>query len=233
MRFLIILLLIPSIASSQTFFESVNQFLLDNVEDGKINYQFLKDNPDNLDRIVLNISEFYLGNQGQDFNTAFYVNAYNMLVIKQVRDNYPINSPLDVDGFFKTKTFTVAGENLTLDQIEFEKLIGPTKDPRIHFALGCGALSCPFLYDQAYTPDHLQQQLEFRAQLIIDRPNYVEVDKRTRKVVLNKIFDWYRDQFVFSEGSLINFINKYRFYSVPAGYDIEFQEYDWTLNAQE
>lgn len=229
---LFLLLLLPSLSFSQTFFESVNEFLINNVQDGKIDYQLLKENPLELDALTLSIAEFYLDAQDQDFKTAFYINAYNLLVIKQVRDNYPVRSPLDVDGFFKANTHLVAGEKITFDEIEFNKLIGPTKDPRIHFALGCAARSCPFLYDQAYTPQHLQQQLEFRAQLIIDRPNYVQVNKGKREVLLNKIFEWYDEQFIFAGGSLLSYVNKYRFYSIPEEYEVKFQEYDWSLNVK-
>ncbi len=237
MRILLIVLpsvtaLFPNATFSQTFFESVNQFLIDNVDEGKIDYQFLKDNPTDLDNLIESISEFYLNGQDQDFKTAFYINAYNLLVIKQVRDNYPVSSPMDIPGFFKVNTYLVAGEELTLDNIEFDKLMGPTKDPRIHFALGCAAKSCPFLYDQAYTPQHLQEQLHFRAQLIIDRPNYVRVNKGKRQVTLNKIFDWYKDQFTTNGTSILSYINQYRFYSVPEEYDISYQEYDWSLNSK-
>lgn len=231
MRYLVILLLVPSVSFSQTFFEKVNEFLVDNVKTGTLDYQHLKQNPQNLDEIVLIISEFLLEDQDSNFKTAFYINAYNMLVIKQVRDNYPIESPLDVDGFFKKKKFLVAREMLSLDEIEFLRLIGPTKDPRIHFALGCAALSCPYLYDQAYIPAHLQQQLEFRAQLVIGHPSYVEVDNGKRTVFLNKIFEWYADQFVFTGGSLLSYVNMYRFYEVPQDYKVQFKEYDWALNS--
>ena len=229
---LFLLLTIPSFPPSQSFFEEVNQFLLNNVNEGKIDYQYLKDHPEELDDLVLSISDFFLYEQDEDFQIAFYINTYNLLVIKQVRDNYPVASPMDIDGFFNEKEFMVAGEPLTLDQIEFEKLLGPTKDPRIHFALGCAAKSCPFLYDNAYTPQHIQEQLEFRAQLIIDRPNYVEVDNLKRVVVLNKIFDWYQEQFIADNQSLLDYINRYRFYNVPVDYSIEFQEYDWSLNSR-
>ncbi len=210
----------------------MNRFLLNNVDEGKINYQFLKDNPDELNGLIRGIEDFYLNNQEPDFTTAFYINSYNLLVIKQVRDNYPISSPMDIDGFFNQKQFMVAGEWLTLDNIEFDKLLGPTKDPRIHFALGCAARSCPSLYDMAYTPQHLQEQLEFRAQLIIDRPNYVDVDQQNRVVLLNKIFDWYQNQFTLESPTVIDYINKYRFYNVPTDFHIQFQEYDWSLNSR-
>jgi hypothetical protein len=151
-------------------------------------------------------------------------------VIKQVVDNYPITSPFDVDGFFMKSKFKIAGEMLTLDQLEFQRLMNPYKDSRMHFALGCAAMSCPSLYDNAFRPELIEQQLDFRAKLIIDRPNYVSVNEKTKTVTLNKIFDWYGEQFSYNADSLINFINKYRHYKVPQDCKIVFQEYDWTLN---
>lgn len=216
-----------------SLFEDINTFLINNVDRGRINYNALTFNDRNLSSIVQRIGAMDLEGKSDNFKLAFYINAYNLLVIKQVLDRYPIQSPMDVPGFFKENIFLVAGEQLTLDQLEFEKIVGPSKDPRIHFALGCAAKSCPFLYDNAFTPEHIQEQLEFRAQLIIDRPNYVSVNKREGVVTMNKIFQWYEGQFVENAGSLIAFINKYRFYKVPKNYKVQFEEYDWTLNRLE
>ncbi|WP_421764765.1 DUF547 domain-containing protein [Ekhidna sp.] len=213
-----------------TIFDDFNSFLLKEVVFGLVDYSSLKQNPEKLNDLVLQIADYNLSDLPQDHKTAFYINAYNLLVIKQITDNYPVNSPMDIEGFFKVQTFNVAGDILTLDAIEFTKLIGPTQDPRIHFALGCGARSCPFLYDNAFYPDKLQEQLNFRAEVIIERPNYVYVDKDKETVILNKIFDWYKSQFTGNAGSLIKYVNKFKFYKVPENYQVEFQEYDWTLN---
>ena len=233
--YLILGLLMTTVAFAQkpdttTIFDDFNDFLLEEVVFGLVDYGSLSKNQGKLNSLVSLIATHNPRDSSQNHQTAFYLNAYNILVIKQIADNYPVKRPLDVDGFFKENTFNVAGETLTLDQIEFEKLFHPTKDPRIHFALGCGARSCPFLYDNAFYPEKLEEQLEFRAQLIIERPNYVYIDKGNKRVVLNKIFDWYKDQFVFTGGSLIEYVNKYRYNKVPEDYEVSFQEYDWTVN---
>ena len=221
---------IGQVKDTTSIFYRFNEFLLQEVVFGLVDYEKLKQNPRQLNQLVDEISSYDLKNVSQDHKTAFYINSYNVLVIKQITDKYPVKSPMDIEGFFNVKTFKVAGETLTLDAIEFIKLIEPTKDPRIHFALGCGARSCPFLYDNAFYPEKLQEQLDFRAQLIIDRPNYVYVDEKNEKVILNKIFDWYKDQFKTNAGSLIKYVNNYKFYKVPENYLVEFQEYDWSLN---
>jgi hypothetical protein len=211
-------------------FDLMNDFLIKEVNAGKVNYQGLKENPEQLNILMASIELADLTDKDKNYKMAFYLNAYNLTVIKQVVSNYPISSPLDIDGFFKKNKFKIAGDLLTLDELEFEKIMNPYRDSRVHFALGCAALSCPFLYDNAFRPEHVEEQLEFRAQLIIDRPDYVTVDKKKKIVTLNKIFEWYGDQFSYNAGSLINFINKYRFYKVPNDYQIQFYEYNWTLN---
>ena len=214
----------------KSIFNQFNDFLHEEVIFGLVDYQKIQANPSKLNSLVSSIGNYNVSGHSQNHKTAFYINAYNILVIKQIADNYPIKSPMDVKGFFKKTSFVVAGETLTLDEIEFEKLFEPTKDPRIHFALGCGARSCPFLYDNAFYPDKLLEQLDYRAQLIIDRPDYVYVDNKSESVTLNKIFNWYQDQFSMNAGSVIKYVNKYKSYKVPENYRVTFQEYDWALN---
>ena len=50
---------------------------------------------------------------------AFWVNAYNAVVVHHVLERYPgIESVKDVGGFFDELLFPVAGQDLTLDEIE-------------------------------------------------------------------------------------------------------------------
>lgn len=229
-KFLLIACLLPSWASAQDIFDNFNDFLSTHVVFGLVDYEAIQSNQKQLQTLVDQIASYNVKDFTENHQSAFYINAYNLLVIKQIADNYPIKSPMDIDEFFKITTFTVAGETLTLDEIEFQKLIAPTEDPRIHFALGCGARSCPFLFNKAFTPTQLQDQLEFRAKQIIERPSYVFVDDNSRTVTFNKIFDWYGDQFIASAGSLIRYVNQYKEKKVPEVYKIKFQEYDWSLN---
>ena len=136
---------------------------------------------------------------------------------------------MSIEGLFREKLFPIAGENLTLDQIEFEKLFERNSDPRIHFVLNCGAVSCPTLNNEAISPQELDEQLDFAISMVMDRDDYVYVDHAEKEVRVSKIFDWYRDQFELN-GSIRTFINTHRFVSIPDDYDIGFFEYDWTLN---
>jgi hypothetical protein len=46
---------------------------------------------------------------------------------------------------------------------------------------------------------------------------------------VSRIFDWYKDGFVASGGT-VGFINKYRNETVPPDAKISFQDYNWNLN---
>lgn len=231
MRLLIsILWLIPSIGHSQSIFDDFDSFLEDHVVFGSVDYRAIKNNPKALDDLIVKIAAYDLEDTSEDFEKAFYINAYNVLVIEQVTENYPLKSPLDIEGFFKGTKFSVAGDSLSLDQLEFDRLLNKTKDPRIHFSLACAAKGCPYLYESAFYPEGLNEQLDFRAKQIVELSNYVFVDNKKETVTLSKIFDWYEDQFLWASESLIDFINQYRKSKIPADYTIEFTEYNWTLN---
>ena len=55
-----------------------------------------------------------LSSAGSKEKQSFYINAYNLTVIKAVVDNYPIDSPMDVSGFFDAKKYSMAGESLDI-----------------------------------------------------------------------------------------------------------------------
>jgi len=46
------------------------------------------------------------------------------------------------------------------------------------------------------------------------------------------ILNWYQKDFLAKAPSLAAYVDRYRPEPIPAGYEIEFIEYDWTLNAQ-
>ena len=92
-----------------------------------------------------------LGSDPERF--AFWVNAYNLLAIKTIVDRYPIGSIKDGGNFlfpiWKKKAGTVAGKEYSLDQIEHGILRSDFSEPRVHFAVACGSLSCPRSADRA------------------------------------------------------------------------------------
>ena len=58
-------------------------------------------------------------------------------------------------GPLKERLAEVAGETLTLDEIEHEIIRKHFSEPRIHFALVCAAMGCPPLRTEAYVGEDL------------------------------------------------------------------------------
>ncbi|MEJ2271375.1 MAG: DUF547 domain-containing protein [Candidatus Bathyarchaeota archaeon] len=126
-----------------------------------VNYPAFKNNEEFKDYISA-ISSADITNLSKNDKLAFYINAYNATVIKNVLDHWPIKSPLEVDGFFNRIKHKVAGTEMTLDELEHKYTL--TIEPVLsHFGLVCGAKSCPKLIAKAYDGKSVIVQLNENA----------------------------------------------------------------------
>lgn len=209
------------------FFNRTNAFLKTHVHNHLVSYGEIKKNPKQIIELMELLENFDVSKLS-DANSekAFWINAYNILVINAVVANSPIKSPMDVAGFFDGRKHQVAGEKLTLNDIENIKLRAKFGDARIHFALVCAALSCPPIINKAYLPETLDEQLNQRAKANLNDDDFIRVDKDKKKVSLSEIFKWYKEDF----GSILQFVNQYRTQAIPENYAIDFYTYDWRLN---
>ena len=213
---------------AQEYYDQMDRFL-DNYhsESGLINYLHIAKNDATLDSLYSAIGEMDLRDKDDDFMKAFYINAYNIIVIKQVVVFYPIEKPFDVNGFFDNIKHIVSNKEYTLDELEKGIVIPSFSDPRIHFALVCAAKGCPKIQHQAFRPETVEEDLESIAKEVINDPFFVKYENGTLN--LSKIFDWYANEFE-AKSSLIAYINQYREEPIPESVKIEYNEYDWSLN---
>ena len=213
------------------FFTKANTFFNTYVANGKVDYKDIKASPALLNELVTEIASIQVTKSKSAEYQAFWINAYNISVIKNVVDNYPLKSPLDKAGFFDKIKHTVAGKNLTLNDMEHKMLraVFP-KEPRFHFVLVCAGLGCPPIINEAYMPNMLEDQLQIQAQIAINNPNFIMVNKN--KVKLSQIFEWYKGDFTQDGKSLVDFINLYRKEKIDAKAKVSYYTYDWTLNKQ-
>ena len=164
---------------------------------------------------------------------AFYIDAYNALVIRSIITHGRPRSVLDVEGFFKEQVHEVAHQTMSLDQLEKEHLNPFAKDPRTHFVLVCGAVGCPILETKPYIDTPLEARLETATQRYLHAPTGARL--KDNAIALSKIFDWYKADFG-GEDEIIPFVRKYltdkektRIGSKPV---LTFIDYNWTLNQQ-
>ncbi len=216
---------------SKDFFEKTDKFLAANVKNGMVNYKAIAANKTALDELVAAAGKKYKFASVTE-EKAFYLNAYNVLVIKGLINVYPVKGPLAVDGFFDKKTFLVNGASLTLNQVENDIVRKKYNDARIHFALVCGAKSCPPLASFAYKPALLDTQLDNLARQSIQNSSFTKIDYKKKTAAVSMIFNWYKDDFIKAKGSVEAFLNGYLKTPLPQGTVLSHYEYDWSINGK-
>ncbi|MGB0177621.1 MAG: DUF547 domain-containing protein, partial [Owenweeksia sp.] len=214
------------------FFDRADNFFQKNVKNGLVDYQGLDSKPDELNALYASLASLKPNRQQENTYQAFWINAYNIAVIKGIVDEYPVQSPQSISGFFDAKKHKVAGENLTLNQIENQKLRKEFTEARFHFVLVCGALSCPPIINMAYTPEDLNTLLQLQTIKALSDPDFIRVDAKKKEVAVSEIFKWYREDFIEESATIIAYINQFRDNKIPESYKLTYYTYDWTLNDQ-
>ena len=230
---LVALLLITPLSDEKgtsMFFSQADMFFGKHVKDASVDYKSIQKSPEQLTKLSSTISAFNLKNVDKDTEMAFWINAYNILVIQSVVNNYPLKSPLDVKGFFDTLKHLAAGEKLTLNEIENKKLREKFGDARIHFVLVCAAQSCPPIINEVYLPAKLDEQLDARTKANLNDDYFIQVDSKARKVTISEIFKWYEPDFITGGNTVLQYINRFRNEKIPEDYEVGFYQYDWSLN---
>jgi hypothetical protein len=179
------------------------------VRDGFVYYRALKTERRQLDSYLAQLATVAPDKLSRDERLAFWLNAYNALVLRTVIDHYPIQprskeyppkSIRQIPGAFERLTHRVGGSSLTLDQIE-QTILPEFHDPRVYLALGRGAVGGGRLRSEAFTPDRLEAQLREVANECATRPECVHIDRENNKVNVSAIFSWREKEFAAAYGS--------------------------------
>lgn len=183
---------------------------------------------------------------------AFWLNCYNagtQLLLSERPELY--ESPLRSFRFFRAPAVTVAGTDLGLDRIEHGLLRGGRSqytlgytpkllvttfehryrlaecDPRIHFALNCGAESCPAI--RAYEPERIDAQLDRATQSYLYAT--VDYDSEAGVVRVPRVFLWFRGDFGGGDG-IRAFLREYGVLPDRADPKLRYLSWDWSMAAE-
>jgi hypothetical protein len=150
--------------------------------------------------------------------------------------------------FFRRSLLPVAGRSLSLDDVEHGLLrrsmssIGlgylprlrpdaferrarvDERDPRVHFALNCGAESCPPI--ASYDADAIDDQLDLAAGGYLDAT--VEYDAERDLARVPRLFLWYRGDFGGRDG-IVAFLREYDATPADADPTLRYRGWDWSL----
>lgn len=182
-----------------------------------------------------------------DKKKTFFINVYNAFTNNALRKN-PAQYK-DRNKFFKDEQFNIAGNKLSLDIIEHGflrkssiklslgklKKIFPSKlerkfrvkkvDYRIHFALNCGAKSCPAV--DVYKLETIDKQLE--ANKITYLKKDTKFDKVKNELYVTSLMSWFRGDFGNLKG-VEKIIKDLKIIPEDANPTIKFNDYDWTID---
>ncbi|HXI11804.1 MAG TPA: DUF547 domain-containing protein [Thermoanaerobaculia bacterium] len=175
---------------------------------------------------------------------AYWINLYNVNVVGVVVDRYPVDSikELSTDPVTRTNVFRkplvpFAGNVISLDDIENDKIRMVFADPRIHFAINCAAASCPPIRPEAFVGDHVDAQLDEQVRTFASGP-LVRVERNGSKATMHtsSIMKWFADDFAAAGGG-VTFLAKYlpaekkRVLDEAGGKaELEYDDYSWKLN---
>lgn len=178
---------------------------------------------------------------------AFWMNVYNGFIQVFLNDNPDLYE--DRNEFFHKKMITVAGEALSFDDIEhgiirrskiklslgllskwnvsdFEKKFRCDQtDPRVHFALNCGAKSCPAV--AAYDFERIDEQMDKSTKLHLNATSRYDEAKNT--VYVTSLLSWFRGD-IGNKNKVRAFLKKYEVLPETAKRTkLSYETYDWTL----
>lgn len=186
----------------------------------------------------------------EEAQIALLINAYNSLTLKAIINEAPLKASIkDITGVWRFNKHGILQDEKTLNNIEHDILRVDYNEPRIHAALVCAALSCPYLRQEPYTAENLDAQLDDQVEIFLSRQEVFEIDRDQGEVRLSAIFDWFKDDWIASFGTdegfagndgeraVLNFITKYvsaedTAYLKAGDYKIKYTKYDWSLNDQ-
>ena len=214
------------------FIEKADNFFKENVSNGKVAYSNIKSNTAPLEEALKLAEGISVSKDDADNYQAFWINAYNLSVIKGIIDHYPTKSPLDHAGFFDKTKHSLGGKKITLNDVEHKLLRAQFNDARFHFVLVCGAIGCPPLINKAYKPSTLEAQLQKQAELALNGNYFIKVNAKKKRVEGSEILKWYKGDFTMNGMSEIEYINKFRTEKIPNNYKLSYFTYNWNVNKQ-
>lgn len=181
-----------------------------------------------------------------DVKLAFWINIYNAYI--QIKLQEDSNAYANRSKFFKSRTIIIAGQKLSFDDIEHGILrsgkvkwsLGYLNNPflskfiksaqvkeldwRIHFALNCGAMSCPLV--EFYDVKDIRKQLENSTNLFLMFET--AYDSTTNEMKLPKLFRWFKGDFGGKNG-IYTLLETREYIPVGSKPKLVYTEYDWSL----
>lgn len=227
-KVLLLLLVITANGFSQVIdFSEYDNFLKKHVSSkGVVDYDKVLKGMKEINQIAYNFSKISPNKSWTPAEVkTYWINVYNVNIIKLLAENYPIKSINYIREPFQVKFIDFDGEKISLDYVENE-ILRPLNDPRIHFALYSTAISSPILRSTAYSASSIDYDLDVAASNFINDSSKNVLGVANCK--LSKVFEWYFTDFI-GPITIVEFINKYANTKINDQTKLTFSEFDWNL----
>ncbi len=185
-------------------------------ERGMVNYRKLRRKKPQLSKLLDEFAKFdpnEYSSWPKEDKIAFWINAYNIKMLKIIVDNYPIESsrilrlfwPPDsirhIDrniGGISRQKFVVMDEEFTLAEIERRFFRQEFDEPRVFFAISHASLSSPPLRNEPYYGHKLYNQLDDQVKRFLSGRHAFKIDRKNQSVNLSALFQstWYGKEFI-------------------------------------
>jgi hypothetical protein len=192
--------------SAASFHDKCASVLKDFVDEkGMVDYKTLRRQRLKLKALLLefdNLNPDKYRKWTKEDKIAFWINAYNIQMLKIITDNYPIqssrilrlypgwgpNSILHIKGLWTDYKFLVMDEEFTLSEIDKRFFRKEFDDPRIFFAVSRGSVSSPPLRNEPYYGHRLDRQLDDQVGRFLSSPLALQIDTEKQRVYLSSLF---------------------------------------------
>ena len=169
---------------------------------------------------------------------AFWINAYNLLVVKNIADRYPMKSVRDVNHFMSLRKFVIGGVPYSVEDIQRREVVPMLKHADSHaiFLMCGGAMGYPPLLDHAISAARLDDDMKFALHDFVNNPKNVNFDIDTRTFLISRFFNWYQELLCNDFNNPFEFANAYLdpFKKVPVAdkqiLKAFMPQFDWWLN---
>ena len=180
---------------------------------------------------------------------AFWINSYNVSILRLITEEYPVESIKSIYGFlgvggelvWSKSIHNIGGTEYSFNEIEHDIIRKEFNEPRIHFAINCASIGCPFLQNFAFRPEKLDEQFKKAIVDFFVSKDHYELLVKEKKLRVTSIFDWFQEDFYDEDkGETIldylikiasnNEIRSKLEMAKKEKYEIEYIDYNWSLN---
>ncbi|KAA8499239.1 Glutaredoxin [Porphyridium purpureum] len=208
------------------------------------------------------LQRFSMRDMKPDEKLAFVINCYNVMLKHAFAAVGEPTSSATRGAFFDTVKYNIGGDDYSFNDLEngilranhrppyhFRTPFGKgdpragvalaKAEPRIHFALNCGAHSCPPV--KLFTEEGIQEELRIAAIAFCGEDDNVRIDEAGGQLFLSRIFDWYSADFGKNDVQVARTLSQWlseprrkkleeAMLQTKKKFRIRYMPYDWTSN---